>query len=143
MKFADNFNEVLLAFAAAQVEFLVVGGYAVNFYGYDRTTSDLDIWINPVDSNKPKISNALIHLNYISEGDQHVSSLDFSQPCCFRLGDDTHTVDIFTHVVGVNFMEAWAEKVLFQTEGKMNIYFISVHHLIINKMLAGRDKDKI
>ena len=43
MKFADSFNEILVAFAVADVEFLVVGGYAVNFYGYDLTTSDLDI----------------------------------------------------------------------------------------------------
>lgn len=143
MKFADNFDEILSAFALAGVEFLVVGGYAVNFYGYDRTTSDLDIWINPVESNKPKITQALVNLGYLAEGDQHVSSLNFSQPSCFRLGDETYVVDIFTHMAGVNFKDAWEEKILFETEGVANIYFISLRHLVINKMLAGRDKDKM
>ena len=59
MQFANNFNEILLAFSNAGVDFMVVGGYAVNFHGYVRTTSDLDIWINPVESNKIKITKAL------------------------------------------------------------------------------------
>ena len=143
MKFAENFDEILVAFALNNVEFLVVGGYAVNFYGYDRITSDLDVWINPIDENKPRIAKALVDLKYLQPGDEHVSGLDFSQPCCFRLGDEKHTVDVFTHVVGVCFKDAWADKILFQTEGDAHIYFISLKHLIINKMLAGRDKDKI
>jgi hypothetical protein len=28
------------------VEYLLIGGYAVNLHGYVRTTNDLDIWIN-------------------------------------------------------------------------------------------------
>ena len=36
INFAEDFNEVLLAFARYKVYFLVVGGYAVNFYGHDE-----------------------------------------------------------------------------------------------------------
>jgi hypothetical protein len=28
-----------------QVEYLVIGGYAINYYGFPRATGDLDIWI--------------------------------------------------------------------------------------------------
>ena len=100
-------------------------------------------WINPVESNKPKITQALINLGYLAKGDEHVSALDFSRPSCFRLGEGIEVVDIFTHMVGINFKDAWSEKILFQTEGEFKIHFISLRHLIINKMLAGRNKDKM
>ena len=38
---------LLAAFAAAQVEYAVVGGVAVNFHGYLRATNDLDIFMRP------------------------------------------------------------------------------------------------
>jgi hypothetical protein len=55
-----------LAFSNAGVDFMVVGGYAVNFHGYVRATSDLDIWINPVESNKIKITKALDSIRFFS-----------------------------------------------------------------------------
>jgi hypothetical protein len=30
-----------------KVEYLVVGGYAVNYHGYRRTAGDIDLWIKP------------------------------------------------------------------------------------------------
>ncbi len=143
LNFAEDFNEVLSAFAKQQVDFLIVGGYAVNFYGYDRNTGDLDIWINPVEENKQKIYSALISLGYSDDDAKQVLGLDFNGPCCFKLGDDKYPVDIFTHLLGVKYEDAAKEKILFQEEESMNVYFISSKHLVINKMLAGRDKDKI
>lgn len=142
MQFANNFNEILLAFSNAGVDFMVVGGYAVNFHGYVRTTSDLDIWINPVESNKIKITKALIVLGFLVEGDIEVTALDFSIPCCFSLGEENNKVDIFTHLGGVNYEQAALEKIPFHTEGEVVIYFISYRHLITNKLLADRMKDK-
>jgi len=142
VSFAENFNEILVAFAKHHVDFLVVGGYAVNFHGHDRTTSDLDIWINPVEENKEKIYKSLISIGYNIEGAKQVFDLNFEQPCCFKLGDDFYPVDIFTRVLGVSFQDASRDKIVFQVEDDVNIYFISFNHLIINKMLAGRDKDK-
>ena len=143
VNFAEDFNEAISAFAKHEVDFLIVGGYAVNFYGFDRNTGDLDIWINPVEENKQKIYEALVSLGYPSESAKQVYALNFNEPCCFKLGNELYPVDIFTHIVGATYKEAAPEKVLFQVEEGVNIYFISVRHLIINKMLAGRDKDKI
>ncbi len=141
MKFAADFDEILSAFAKHDVDFMVVGGYAVNFYGYDRTTSDLDIWINPAEENKAKITEALVELNYLSIGETPVYTLDFSVPSCFRLGDGQNHVDIFTHMVAVKYADAQVEKIAFQTEGNRIIYFISLKNLIANKKQAGRLKD--
>ncbi len=47
MTFAENFELVLAALNANSVNYMLVGGFAVNFYGYNRSTSDLDIWVKP------------------------------------------------------------------------------------------------
>ena len=50
---------LLAAFVAAKVEFAVVGGIAVNAYGYARATHDLDIFIRPTMENARAAFDAL------------------------------------------------------------------------------------
>jgi hypothetical protein len=59
MKLANNFSEILNEFNAWGVEYIIVGGYAVIFHGYGRTTGDLDIWVKPMKENKPKLLAAI------------------------------------------------------------------------------------
>ena len=40
-----DFREFLKLLNSSRVEYLVIGGYAVNYYGFARATADLDIWI--------------------------------------------------------------------------------------------------
>jgi hypothetical protein len=40
-----DFRELLKSLNSVRVRYLVLGGYAVNHYGYRRATRDLDIWI--------------------------------------------------------------------------------------------------
>jgi hypothetical protein len=44
---------------SSSVEYLVIGGYAVNYYGFARATADLDIWIAISPDNAPRMSEAL------------------------------------------------------------------------------------
>jgi hypothetical protein len=39
-----DFREFLKLLNSSSVEYLVIGGYAVNYYGFPRATADLDIW---------------------------------------------------------------------------------------------------
>jgi hypothetical protein len=41
----QDFKELLSAFNAGQVKYLIVGGYAVSFHAQPRATKDLDILI--------------------------------------------------------------------------------------------------
>lgn len=52
-RFALNpdYRDFLSACNAHNVEYLVIGGQAVIFYGYVRNTKDLDVWINPTPEN--------------------------------------------------------------------------------------------
>ena len=41
-----DFREFLTLLNLNNVQYLVVGGYAVAFHGYPRYTKDLDLWIS-------------------------------------------------------------------------------------------------
>ena len=41
----DDFREFLRLLTEANVEYLLIGGYAVGYHGYPRTTADMDIWV--------------------------------------------------------------------------------------------------
>ena len=59
---------LLAAFAAARVEFAIVGGAAVNAYGYVRATRDLDIFIRPTEQNPRAALGTLLMLGVQLEG---------------------------------------------------------------------------
>jgi len=46
------FVNILKTLITEGVEFMLIGGYAVNFHGYGRPTGDLDILLKPDHINK-------------------------------------------------------------------------------------------
>jgi len=44
----------------AKVNFILIGGYAVNYHGYPRYTADMDIWLKPDNGNKQKLASFFI-----------------------------------------------------------------------------------
>ena len=64
MNSLEFYQETLKLLNINNVEYLVVGGYAVNSYGFMRSTGDMDLWINHNKSNLDKLSKALNALNY-------------------------------------------------------------------------------
>jgi hypothetical protein len=54
-----DFKEYLNLLNALQVEYLLIGGYAVGYYGYPRATHDMDIWIAIHPENAERIVSAL------------------------------------------------------------------------------------
>ena len=51
----DDFVDFLNALKECSVEYILVGGYAVIYHGYNRTTGDLDVWVNPTKENYRKL----------------------------------------------------------------------------------------
>jgi len=61
----DSFYfEVVKQLNQQAVEYMVVGGFAVNFYGYNRSTGDLDLWISNTETNLSRLKDALEILGY-------------------------------------------------------------------------------
>lgn len=57
--FEEEIERFLLLLRKHDVHFLLVGGLAVNFHGYSRTTGDVDLWLDETQSNRVKLVEAL------------------------------------------------------------------------------------
>ncbi len=55
MILAQDFEDFVKLLNQRQVEYLIVGGYALAFHGKPRHTGDLDIWINISEQNAEKM----------------------------------------------------------------------------------------
>lgn len=139
--FLEEHKKLLLLLLKHNVKFLLIGGYAVIVYGYERGTADMDIWLNSSDENKEKFIAALREHGI---GDNSLSLLrktDFHQAQAFHIGEKPTKVDFLTKVQGLKFDEADKEKYLLPLKDIL-IPVIQYHHLITVKMLAGRPQDK-
>ncbi|MCD6254817.1 MAG: hypothetical protein J7J44_00915 [Deltaproteobacteria bacterium] len=59
------YEEIFREFEQIGVRYLIVGGMAVNLYGYLRLTIDLDLMVDLSDENLSKIINVMERLGYI------------------------------------------------------------------------------
>jgi hypothetical protein len=79
--FDDYTRDILEQLNNYKVEYLVVGGYAVNFHGYSRSTGDIDLWIKPDNSDtKAGIIEALRNLQVPEQNLNALESLIFQNP---------------------------------------------------------------
>lgn len=143
MNFEEEFENLLSAFENHKVNYMLVGGYAVNFHGYERNTSDLDIWVKSTEENLSLIISALKELGFDEASLEHIGSFDITKPFLFHIGLKPNDIEVFNFVTGVKYEDAEPHKILFNYSSKMAIYFISVRDLILNKMLTGRTQDKL
>jgi len=113
------------------------------YYGYRRTTGDIDWWIRPDNNeNKQNLITALRNLNIDEDTLKHLHSMDFSLPLVFSDGEEPFRVDFMTQIQGVNFDEAWEKRVSTNIDG-LQIAFIHFNHLVLSKIKSTRMKDKL
>jgi hypothetical protein len=55
----DSLRDICAVLNKHDVEYMLIGGIAVGFYGFPRATADIDFWYNPSISNFHKIVSAL------------------------------------------------------------------------------------
>jgi predicted nucleotidyltransferase len=143
MRLAENFEEILLAFCKHRVHFMIAGGYAVNYHGFSRTTADIDFWVEPDNENKIKIISALKESGFPEEELDQINEIDFEKPFSFKIGMEPVDVDVFNNISGVSYYDAEKNKLASHYGDGIEIYYIGLNDLLINKLIAGRNKDKI
>lgn len=144
MNIFDSYtHKVLSTLLKHNVQFIVVGGYAVNYHGYKRTTGDIDLLLKPDNGeNKTKLINSLRELEIEEETLSALNNLDFEKPQVFMDGEEPFKIDFLTKISGVEFEDAWKVKIE-ATYDNLNIPFLSYNHLILSKINSTRGKDKI
>src|SRR5712691_8638882 len=133
-----DFKELLLAFNAHGVEYLVVGAHALAVYGYVRATKDLDVWVRPDPENAERVLTALSAFG-APLGDLNKDDLS-KAGTNFQIGVPPLRIDLITAIDGVDFEEAWPDRFT-TTFGGVPVFVISRHHLITNKRTAARVQD--
>ncbi|MCH1494132.1 MAG: nucleotidyltransferase [Rubripirellula sp.] len=138
MDFNQDFRDMLVALNDAEVDYLVVGAYAVAAHGFPRATGDLDIWVR---ANPESAENLLSALTVFGAPMHEVSAADFSSPSIvFQIGVPPGRIDILTDVSGVNFDAAWANRMTVIIDD-VKLSIIGRSDLIANKRATGRPKD--
>ncbi len=138
--FNQDFQEFIESLNKSNVDYLLVGGYAVILYGYYRTTGDLDIWINPTETNYKKMNIAFNEFGIPTDAISLKDFLDFESNEVFTFGRPPVSIDILTQVKGLNFSEAQKCSVINETEG-FPIKLISYKELIKAKKASNRYRD--
>jgi len=123
---------------AHHVEYLLIGGYAVNYYGYPRATADMDIWIAVHPTNADRVVAALKDFGF--DVPDLSAELFLQEWQIIRLGVPPVRIEISTTVSGVDFSACYADRVEDTLDG-VPVNLISLDHLKRNKKAAGRHQD--
>lgn len=121
------------------VEYLLVGGYAVGYYGYPRATGDMDVWIakNPVNAD-----NVIAALRAFGFGASSISPALFLTPDrVFRMGNPPLRIELLTDISGVEFTACWDTREVAAVDD-ITINIINLDDLKRNKQATGRLKDR-
>ena len=131
-----DFKEFLKLLNSHAVEYLVVGGYAVNYHGYPRATGDIDIWVARNRENAMRLAAALHEFGFTQ-----VSSDTFLVPdSVIRMGVPPLRIEILTSISGVEFAECYGNRTPADLDG-VPVNIIDRDSLKKNKRACGRLKD--
>jgi len=138
--FNDDFRDFLKALNDSNVEYILVGGYAVIIHGYRRTTGDLDIWVNTTKENYLKLRNAFLKFGLPTTDLSEKKFLDDDSIEVFTYGVPPVCIDIMKCVKGLNFPEAFNSSQIFMND-ELPIRYVGYQQLVNAKKAAGRYKD--
>lgn len=138
MQLPDDFREFLRLLGVHEVEYLLVGGYAVAYHGYPRATQDLDVWVEIGPANADRLVAVLRDLGF---DDADVTAELFLSPDrIVRMGLPPMRLEVLTSVSGLEFVAARHRALPAVIDG-VDVPVISLADLRRNKAAAGRPKD--
>ena len=133
-----DFREFFQSFNRHNVEYLLVGGYAVGYHGYPRTTMDIDVWVASTPENARRVVEALEDCGF--GGDALSEELFLKGDQIIRLGLAPVRSEILASISGVEVGEADDQRIEDELDG-VQVTLISLRHLKLNKVAAARAKD--
>lgn len=143
----DFFDEEILSlwksFETNKVRYILVGGFATNFHGYNRVTMDMDIWIEDTRENRSKIRKALFEINL---GDlEPIVRMQFLPGWTTINLDSGLSLDFMTSLKGmeeIGFNECYELAQVYEIQNTI-IRVLHLNHLINSKKATNRLKDQL
>jgi hypothetical protein len=135
MHLQKDLKEFVELLNSHEVDYLIIGGYALAYHGHPRYTGDIDLLVLPTAENAEKIMRALDEFGFTSAG---LSAADFTaEDQVIQLGRVPNRIDLVTSLSGVDTMDAWKAREQSALDG-VPVSFLSRQHLIANKRATGR-----
>ena len=135
-----HYRELLQLLNEFQVEYLIVGGFAVMKYGEPRYTKDLDIWVRNSGENAARLVEALTKFGAPLVQDGITAYTFTAVQVLYQIGIAPVRIDILTEITGVEFADACTKRVGSTFFG-VPVNFISLDDLVANKQALCRSSD--
>ena len=140
MVFPQDFADLLAAFAAFDVRYLVIGGYAVGIHDRPRTTKNLDILLDAGAENRARACRALAEFGAPQSVLDDLMSADSEDIVWW--GHPPLRIDFLLSAPGVDFAVAYERAEVFSLDG-VAVQVIGLADLIAAKRAAGRAQDLV
>ena len=135
----ENLKQLLSAFNANRVKYVVIGGYAVFVHAQPRMTKDLDVFIECSPENGLATYKALAEFGAPL---QRFTVDDFSDGrTVARFGVPPICFEVIQKIDGVDFAGVYANSIPVIIDGDLPARYISSEDLITNKLASGRPQD--
>jgi hypothetical protein len=138
IRLPPDFKEFLQLLNAHQVEYLLVGGYAVGYHGYPRATVDMDIWIGRGAATAERMVAVLREFGF--DVPNLSADLFLKDDQIVRMGVPPIRLEIFTSIPGVRFEDCYPARIVGEIDGT-TVSLINLQDLKTNKKASGRNKD--
>jgi hypothetical protein len=140
MPLSKDSREFVECLNSKKVDYLIVGALAVSWHGFSRFSADIDFFLRRAASNAERVLQALRMFGF---GALDITVDDLVTPGrVIQLGYEPNRIDLITSISGVEFDDAWDDRV----EGEMDgvpVNLIGRAALLRNKAATGRSKDLI
>ncbi|HFA50133.1 MAG TPA: hypothetical protein ENJ95_14075 [Bacteroidetes bacterium] len=138
--FNPDFQDFIKAFNNNDVDYILLGGYAVIIHGYNRTTGDMDVWVRKSRENYLKIVAAFREFGMPIFDMTEDKFLNNPFTDVFTFGVPPVSIDLMTDAKALDFEEAYKKSELHDLDG-LRVRVVHVNDLIYSKSIIGRSKD--
>ena len=138
IRLPPDFKEFLNLLNSHQVEYLLIGGYAVGYHGYPRATAEMDLWVSIHEQNAERLVTVLKKFGF--NVPELSANLFMKTNQIVRMGIPPMRIELLTTISGVSFEECYRERIIDEIDG-VEVSIINLRHLRINKRASGRHKD--
>lgn len=143
----DVLDDALLQFWQVlnenSVQYVMIGGFATRFHGFNRATEDVDLWLADTPDNRKRLRKAVRDLDY---GDfEEFETIQFVPGFSSITIAGGIELDIMTSVKGLDqysFEECLNMASVADLEG-VKVPFLHINHLIETKKAVNRPKDQV
>lgn len=138
MDLHPDFRDLLAEFARAKVEYVLLGGYAVGYYGKPRATKDLDLLVSGSPENLERVANALAAFGAPATIVQSARTMREDE--IVYLGTPPVRIDILCSASGIETGAALLRAERARLDD-LEIQVIALSDLLANKRASGRPQD--